>query len=760
MATSIFFNGSRVVVPQVVSKVDTTGLDAVGPSAVGIVALLGEAEGGEPLTCAVGNDLTNPQGVQDQYRSGDLRTAALFAFNPSQDDAIPGGAQRVIPIKVNPATRSALTLVDALGADAVDLLSRDYGQFTEQISIDIEAGTVQGKKITVVFEDSTETFDDVGGDTALTVVYTPGADGYDTATGAISAAGFDVTATKAEAGLDSELTATAPALFPGPVSVVSDDAADTTQSITIYGVDDASGNAARETLALTGTTPVVGSTSWAKVLGYTLDSAAAGTVTVSDGTNTIGTVATGVVARGVVLPTNAPAAGVATISTDDDIPSATLIVFGESAAGAPIQEAFDLTTANTTPVTGTTSFGLITGIALGEVPAARTATLSITAVSASASVFRTVQRLADRLSAITGFVGTALLSDAATRLVTELDYVSGTSVHTTAGNFLADLDAVIDTLNASSSLVSATRATGGSQVPANLAAPTFLSGGSEGTTTITQWQAAFDLLRKRRANIIVPLTRDPAVHALLLQHLIWRAGAGQSEANGYVGLATSAGAGETLANIRSQAQVLNTRHISVIAEEVSRFDPLTGEATWFPPYFLGAIAAGMQAGSPIGEPLTRKIINALDTRNDSSWSRENDAETLIDSGLMFTEQVDGIGIRWVRSITSYLQKPNNLVFTEVSANESANQAVFEFRRQLDQKIGDRGLASSVGTIKGLAIDVLQRLVTDEVIAAFRPETLTVEQAGDVFPVSVEIAPVTPINFIPAVVHLVPQTASA
>ena len=126
---------------------------------------------------------------------------------------------------------------------------------------------------------------------------------------------------------------------------------------------------------------------------------------------------------------------------------------------------------------------------------------------------------------------------------------------------------------------------------------------------------------------------------------------------------------------------------------------------------------------------------------------------------MFTESIDGVGIRWVRSLTTFLQS-DNVVFTEMSANESANQAVFDLRRALDQKIGDRALASSVGVIKGIAIDTLERLVTDEIIAGFKPETLTVEQVGDVFPVSVEIAPIVPINFIPITVHLVPLQSAA
>lgn len=760
MATSIFFNGRRINIPQVATRVDSTGLDAVGPSATGIVALLGEAEDGVPLSVDEQYDLTNPQSVLDQYRSGDLLVGSLFAFNPSQDEAIEGGAQRIIPVKVNPATQSTAQLPDDNSNPSVDLTSAGYGQFTEQVSIEVAAGTNQGKLLTITLEDSVETLDDVGGDAAFDVLYAPGTDGYDTALGAVSALNFTVTATKDETGLTAEIASVSPAAFPAAVNVVSSSAGDTTQRVTIIGI--AGGAAVQETVTLNGTTNVVTTTTtWSKVLGIVMDSAAVGTVTVSDSpvVTTIATLAPATLTRGVVPLTNAPAAGVLTVSIDVDT-AVDVVVTGTSSTGAALIEDFDMTAGNTTPVVGAVSFtGELFYMALGEVAGARTISLSLTAVQTSNSVFTTVQRLVDRLNVLAGLTATALATNATSLTVAELDYSPAASLVGTAGEFFADLNAVISAINAGSQLMTAARATGASLVPANTTAPVFLQGGSEGATTITEWQTAFNLLRKRRANIIVPLTRDPAVHALLLEHLIYSAGAGQNEANGYAGVATVDGLGETLANFRAAIQVLNTRHISAVSEEVKRFDPLTGEATWYPPHMLAAIAAGMQAGSAIGEPLTRKIINALDVRNDSSWSRENDAELLIDSGAMITEKKDGIGIRWVRSVTTFLQN-NKVVFTEMSANESANQGVFDLRAQLDQKIGDRGLAPSVGVIKGLAIDVLQRLVTDEIIADFKPETLTVEQIGDVFPVSVEIAPIAPINFIPVTVHLVPLQAAA
>lgn len=754
MASAIFFNGRRINIPQAVSRIDASALAAVSPAAVGIVALVGTAEGGKPLSVEESEvDFTSPDALRDYFRSGNLKTGGLFAFEPSTDPAIPGGAQRVIAVKVNPATQSTAQLVDSSAQPSVDLTSRDWGQFTEQINVDVDDGTSQGKKIVVVFEDDEETFDDVGGDPIMDVIFDPGSDGYDSVDGAINASGFLSTFSKAESGLTSQRDADIPS--EGKVEVQSDDAGDD-QDVTIYGLD-GSNNAVRETLTLDGTTTVTGEQDFAKVLGAELSEDATGTVTVDDtSTTTLFTFDPGTTTRGIVKVTNGVVANdTLTVSIDSDT-AVDVAVFGIDPSDAKTGERFDMTNGATTPVVGSQDFKRQNVIALGDVDGARTITVEGNAANAGNSTFPTIQKLVDRLNLLDGYTANALVSNPTSFEVEDADYASAVSLIGGEAEFFADLFFFIDILNSSSQYVSAERASGATARPANTADPVFLTGGEEGSPSMSEWNDAFTLLQKRRVNIIVPLTDDEAVHSLLATHLVARAGRLKSEANGYIGIGDD-GAGETLTNIKSQIQVIQTRHISAISQEVERFDPDTGEATWYPPYMFAAIAAGMQAGSVIGEPLTRKRPLAIDIRNDDSWSVEDDASSLIDAGLMIAEKVDGVGIRWVRSITTHLAD-DNIVFTEMSANESANTAVFELRRRLDSKIGQRALGGTAATIKGLAQSILGQLIDDEIIVAFR--NVQVEQIGDVFPVSVEIAPVVPINFIPITVHLVAVRAAA
>lgn len=757
MATAIFFGSRRINLPGAYSEIDASALVGLSPGAVGIVGLIGTAEGGKPQTVeSEYSDAITPSKIRSRYRSGDLKTAGQFCFAPSSDQGVPGGAQRIVGVKVNTALQGTAQLVDALSNPSIDLTAADWGLFTNQINTSIAAGTNQGKKITIIFEDTTEVLDDVGGDPIMDVLYTPGAEGYDTMTGAINATTFTAAATKtAMTGLDTEITAALPGA--STLDVVSTSAADTTQVLTVYGLN-ASNVPISEQFTLTGTTPVVGTTSFSKVTGAELSAAAAGTVTVDDTgiPTTVLTLAPATTTRGLLVTSNTPAAGVITVTCSADV-AYDIVVQGLDSTGAAASERFDMTSANTTPVVGTTTFSRITQVQLGDLPAANSIAVALNAFQTTHAAYSTVQRVVDALNSDSAFTANATVSNPTTFLIANSDYASAVSLVGTAGEFSADLQAVIDAINNGSQLEAAARATGAVAVPANTTEPVFLSGGSEGDATTTEWQSALDLLRTRRVNIVVPLTRDPAIHAMVLEHLNARAGILKSEANGYIGLGTAAGAGETKTNIKSQIQAIQNRNISAVAQEGQRFDPDTGLATYYPPQIVAAIAAGMQAGSPIGEPLTHKVITLSDIRQDSSWTPTDDFEEMIDAGLMFAESRDGVGIRWVRSVTTHIAD-DNVVFVEMSANEALQACVYELRRRLEIKIGKRGFVGTAGSIKALAQTELERQLDIDWIVAF--QSLTVEQVGDVFPVSVEVSPILPINFIPITVHVVAATSAA
>lgn len=769
MATSIFFNGRVIHVPGSYSEVDASSLESVGLGASGIVAVLGTAEGGLPVTEIESVDdilrFTNPEKLRQMFRSGDLREVGDILFAPSKDPDIQAGAQEVVAMKVNPATQSEATFSNTYG-DSLIIRSRDFGAFTGQIQVAIQDTDPPGaaRQVTVTFEDQVESVEAIGGDNIFTLGYRGNANGWETMTAAVAANG-DITCagTRADAGQDGAL-GTQP-VAPIAVQVSSSNIADN-QVVELWGLD-GGGLPVKESLTLNGTTVVVGTQVFSAVLGARA-TGAAGTVTVapSGGGTTIVSIVAGTTPGLLSGQAMFVAGGVLTVAADGASTKA-LIVEGKGLTGAVQRE--KLTLAGTTPVVGTATWTEVTLLALGVVEAARTVTLSATAAKSLGAVQNTITKAADYfnsrqvvISTITyGFTMT-LVTGQTNFAVTDLD-VSPAAVscfYPTAPGFKADLYAILYWLNSSSQLVEAEKATGAKGgFPSNTTIPVFLTGGSEGSATTTEWQLALNWLKRARVNSVVVLTPDPAIHAALDAHCAYMCGIGRSERDGFVGIMDAPMTGyATKTEVKAQIVDLNTRHIRACAQGIPRYNT-AGERQTFTPPFQAALAAGMQAGAPaVGTSLTFKYGNVLGFEQHSTWNPTDDSEEMVQAGLLFMENVEGVGRRWVRNVTTHLSS-DNIAFCEGSVNQAVNYAAFNFRTNMETAVGKRGFAGTINAAKGVAVNTLGLLVDSGALVMYR--SLFLELVVDVLEVSVEMAPVIPINFVKSTLHLVTvrQTAA-
>lgn len=764
MATTIFFDGRLISRPGSYSIVDASGLESVGLGASGIVAVLGTAEGGKPANAisevADFIRINKPEAGRTTFRSGDLREVIDMLFAPSKDPDILGGAQQVIPMKVNPATKSSAILSNAYG-NLIDLTSVDYGAFTSQINVAIGDGTTKGKLITVTFEDSIKSVDDLGGDIFFNLKYTKPTNGWDTMTAGIASGGAVVCeATRDKLGLDSEVTAQMPA--PGKVRVKSANAGDTTQQVVVYGLN-AAGNPISETLNLNGTTDVDGSIDFTSVLGARVIGTTAGVVTLSDTVipTTVLTIAAGTNTVKGLAKCAAMYVGADEITVvADGATTKKLILIGKATTGAVQMEKLTLT--GTTPVVGVAKWSELTFLALGDVEVARTLTFSAEAARTVPSTQNTLQKVADYFSArydagVTGGFVFTMVTGRTSFSPAQLDVTIGAGGMVSCLDpanpaFYADTQVWIEWFNSSSQYISAAKSSGavGAAVT-NTTAPVFLSGGIEGTTLSSHWQGALNLLKKIRVNSIVVLTGDPAIHAMLDAHCAYMCGVGRNERDGFVGLLNT---GLTDVPTKSEAKTqivnLNSRHLRAFAQAVERYNT-AGERQEFLPPFQAAIAAGMQAGSPVGTSLTYKYANTLSLRQDSSWNPTDDTEEMIQAGLCFMEHVEGVGRRVVRNITTHLMS-NNLAYIEGSVNEAVNYSVYTFRTAMEMAVGKKGFAGTVNAATGVSVNILGLLIDEGIMTAYR--SLNFELLVDVLEVSLEIAPVIPINFVKTTVHLV------
>jgi len=767
-ASSIFFGGRLIRTPGSYTVVDASGLEQIGLGATGVVAVLGTAEGGIPVdsieTLADVIRITKPERARELFRSGQLREVADMLFAPSSDPDILGGAVEMIAMKVNPATQSSGVLTNAYG-DALDLTSADYGAFTEQVNISIADGTNQGKLVTITFEDTVESVDDLGGDIMFSLKYVDSGTGWDTMTAEVEASGAIVCkGTKDGAGQDGDITAQPSAA--SVLTAVSSSGSDT-QTLTIYGINAAGTAAVSEVLTLEGTTPVAGQVSFSKVCGALLGSVAVGTITVQDDDPaTIFTIAPAATEAGLIACADVYVANGTVDAVADGATTKDLVLVGLSKTGAAQIEQLTLTGA--VEVNGAAEWSEITYLAMGDVEAARTITFDAEAGrTVPATTHNTLQKCADYFNARSrtpvattyGFVFT-LVTGLTTFDPADLDDTTNgagavSCLDPAEPDFYADLWAIVDWINNNSQFIEAVASSGAAGgAPSNTAAPVFLSGGIEGVVTSQHWQDALNWLKQITCNSVVVLTHDSSVHAALDAHCAYMCGVGRNERDGFVGLLNTGGTDlASKTEIKSQIVDLNSRHIRAFAQAVERFNT-AGEREEFDPYYLAAIAAGMQAGSSVGTSLTYKFANALSLRQAGgaeAWNPTDDSEEMIAAGLCFLENVEGVGRRFVRNITTHLST-SNIAFTEASVNEAANFAALNLRTNLEVAVGKKGFAGTVNATKAVAVNTLGLLIDEQVLVAWR--SLNIELVVDVINLEVEVAPVIPINFVATTIHLV------
>lgn len=155
-------NGQMIVVPGAYSNIAAQDLLAASLPAAGIVALVGEADGGAPGLTIV----TDPNVASQVFVSGDLCDAMRLAFSPANDPDVNGGASMVLAYKVNQSLQSALSL------GSVALTSVQYGDDTNHIGVSVAAGANGGRIVTFAIDSVTKISPELGIAPVITITYT------------------------------------------------------------------------------------------------------------------------------------------------------------------------------------------------------------------------------------------------------------------------------------------------------------------------------------------------------------------------------------------------------------------------------------------------------------------------------------------------------------------------------------------------------------------------------------------------------------
>lgn len=162
---SLFFNGKLWQTPTTMSKVDDSAMLNASLGVGNVAALLGTCVGGKPNTPLA---FSSPDEAKAALRSGPLLDAILKAFAPSAET---GGPSKVVGMRVNPAVPATAVLLDAGAKPAIDLKSTDFGAWTNQLKVKVQAGSISGVAITSQLGSNYFTQDNIGRN-AFDVQYT------------------------------------------------------------------------------------------------------------------------------------------------------------------------------------------------------------------------------------------------------------------------------------------------------------------------------------------------------------------------------------------------------------------------------------------------------------------------------------------------------------------------------------------------------------------------------------------------------------
>ncbi len=419
----------------------------------------------------------------------------------------------------------------------------------------------------------------------------------------------------------------------------------------------------------------------------------------------------------------------------------TITISGTDADGAAQSEAVVIAAGSTT-ASSTKTFGSVatsTKAASGQ-GESTVFTISADLLDLNTEDFASLAQILDALNSLPNLEIVKIAPGLGSIPANEMDAQS--SVITAATAFHALIFTVVRELG-TSQIITASR-TNRLDPASALTANGFLSGGTQAVPDTAGYKAALEKLLSEDVQIVTALDDTLAVHKEVLSHCKDAQLYGR-ERCGYAGAAPN----EDIAALSVRSGQLNSRHMALVGQSILYTLP-DGTSKTLDPKFFALMVACMQAGTPVATPLTRKRPDILGCEQNPSWNLVTSANDVLSKGILALS-LDSLGLRIERSITTY-QTDDNPIFSEVSANESVNASVRTLRARLASQIGNPAIAGTRAKIQSSVRINLAKQVKDGVIKAF--QNVVIDDMGDRFDISYEVAAVEPLNFIKITANVV------
>lgn len=390
----------------------------------------------------------------------------------------------------------------------------------------------------------------------------------------------------------------------------------------------------------------------------------------------------------------------------------------------------------------------------------------------------TMKTLVDYINSQTGYAANLLTVSLSQKSAIELDPATATNIKPALVVQYRLQREMTDLLNTSDRVEATIQEAAVVGVPDN--ATTFLTGGAKGASTNTNFSTGFSASLAEDYNVLLPaISRDASedvadadqgftdasstytLSAVLVgadTHLRLRGDTkNRKEAMGMGGVrkSTKAAAFAQVAAIGSELMQLTIQDTLIV--------DATGNERYMHPHVKAALAAGMRTGQSVGEPLTFKYTNEIQTGHfinpttgleTGDFNAGLDYDAAIDAGVLFTEKASG-GNRWVVDNTTY-GIDDSFVYNRGSVMAASQFVAKTLRETAEQMIGKKisnGAASSIKSVlrnklrELNASDVNITTSSDDAPEGFREDTFVVTITGNTARVQVEFKPVQGLDFI-------------
>lgn len=372
----------------------------------------------------------------------------------------------------------------------------------------------------------------------------------------------------------------------------------------------------------------------------------------------------------------------------------------------------------------------------------------------------TLQKVADAINAKGNYTATIAAGASGSDLSTELDSIVAADCKAAAQTFKSDLMACVNGVNKLSGYVSASRASIASAIPPVNTVATYLAGAVAPAATNNDWSEAFNLLKSMDVDIIVPLTTDPSIHQIGMDHCNWMSGPnGKSERRQFVGGPLLSWTSEinrsaSLTTIKTAAKALNNDR-TVTAGLGSKHYNSLGVPTLYDASITACMYAGMAGGSSPVMPLTRKYLKCIGLEVEL---RASEIDDLIEAGVAvpIPDLVQGAGYVISRQVTTWSQDVD-LYRIEYSVGRGSDYIASQVRARHELIIGSPGSEAVDITIINVTNGVLAAAKRDGYIREYDPKATQLRVDGVVRYIDYAAMPILPINWIFSTYHLLPTT---